>query len=137
MIGKEGTYVNMAAVPMVEYVDVDNVPGGDWDITVSNKYSLVVGSRGVKIRTTGPLDIYGTISNITAESLNLVGKQELLINSDHRVAIRADSLVLSPGNGGNGGVLIDGQLGVKANLIVTGGAHIEGEMSYLHSTTPV
>jgi hypothetical protein len=135
-IGKTGTYVSMAPCPLVEYVDVDSVPGGDWDVTVGNKYVLNVGSKGIRIKTTGPLDLYGTIMNISAEALNLVGKHEVLIGSDSRVEIRGNIINLKPDKGMREGVLVDGQLGVRNNLKVVGGAHIEGELSYLHSTTP-
>ena len=135
-IGKTGTYVSMAPCPLVEYVDVDNVPGGDWDVTVGNKYTLNVGSNGIRIKTTGSLDMYGTIMNISSESLNLVGQHEVLIGSNKRVEIRGDIINLKPSMGMREGVLVDGQLGVRNNLKVVGGAHIEGELSYLHSTTP-
>lgn len=135
-IGKTGTYLSMAPAPLVEYVDVDSIPGGDWDVTVGNKYTLTVGSKGIRIKTTGPLDIYGTITNISAESLNLVGKHEVLIQGDKRVEIRGDIINLHPFKGQRASVLVDGQLGVRSNLKVVGGAHIEGEFSYLHSTTP-
>jgi hypothetical protein len=135
-IGKTGTYVTMAACPLVEYVDVDSVPGGDWDITVGNKYNLCVGSKGVRIKTTGPLDMYGTIMNISAEALNLVGKHEVIIHSDNRLDMRADIINLHPFKAQRCAVLVDGQLGVRNNLKVVGGAHVEGEFSYLHSTTP-
>lgn len=135
-LGKTGTYVSMAEVPLVEYVDVDSVPGGDWEVVVGNKYSLNVGSKGVRIKTTGPLDMYGTIMNISAESLNLVGKHELLINSEKRIEMRADVINLKPDKNMRANVLVDGQLGVRNNLKVVGGAHIEGELSYLHTTTP-
>ena len=135
-LAKDGTYVSMAPAPLVEYVDVDSVPGGDWDIVVGNKYTLNVGSKGVRIKTTGPLDIYGTIMNMSAESLNLVGKHELLINSDKRIEMRADIINLKPDKNMRANVLVDGQLGVRDNLKVVGGAHIEGELSYIHSTTP-
>jgi hypothetical protein len=140
-LGKTGTYVSMAPAPLVEYVDVDSVPGGDWDVTVGNKYSLNVGSKGIRIKTTGPLDMYGSIFNISSESLNLVGKHEVLIGSGDqgtpgRVEIRGDIINLKPGKGVREEVLVDGQLGVRNNLKVVGGAHVEGELSYLHSTTP-
>jgi len=135
-IGKTGTYLTMAACPLVEYVDVDSIPGGDWDVNVGNKYTLNVGSKGIRIKTTGPFDMYGTIFNISAESLNLTGKHELLMGSDNRVEIRADIINLHPMKEQRSSVLIDGQLGVRNNLKVVGGAHIEGEFSFLHATTP-
>lgn len=140
-IGLEGTYVTMAPAALVEYVDVDSIPGGDWEVTVGNKYTLSVGSKGIRIKTTGPIDISGTIVNVSGESLNLTGKHEVLIGSGDtgqtgRVEIRADIINLKAGKNMREGVLVDGQLGVRNNLSVVGGAHIEGEFSYLHSTTP-
>ena len=135
-IGKTGTYLSMAAAPLVEYVDVDNVPGGDWSITVGNKYSLNVGSNGISMRTPGSFDISGSIMNINAESLNISGNHELLLGSNDRCEIRADIINLHPFKQARASVLIDGQLGVRNNLKVVGGAHIEGELSYIHATTP-
>lgn len=135
-IAKGGLYMSMAASPLVEYVDVDNVPGGDWDVVVGNKYSLCVGSKGIRIKTTGPVDISGTILNISGEATNIVGKHELLLESGKRVEMRGDIINLHPFKGTRTNVLIDGQLGVRSNVKVAGGAHVEGELSYLHSTTP-
>lgn len=140
-LAKKGTYTNLAAAPLVEYVDVDSVPGGDWEVTVGNKYSLMVGSKGIHIKTTGPLDLSGTIMNISAESLNLCGAHEVLIGTKSingeatRVEIRGDIINLKPHKGLRQNVLIDGQACVRDNLKVVGGAHIEGELSYLHQTT--
>lgn len=133
-LAKEGTYVSMAECPMVEYVDVDSLPGGDWDVTVSNRYRLHVGSRGINIRTTGPLDMYGTIMNISAEALNISSEFETLIEGKKRVEIRGDVINLHPNNGLRCYVLLDGNVGVRNNLTVVGGAHIEGELSFLHCT---
>ena len=87
------------------------------------------------------MDMYATIMNISAESLNLEGKHEVLIGSGDesvtgRVEIRGDVINLKPGKRMREGVLVDGQLGVRNNLKVVGGAHIEGELSYLHATAP-
>lgn len=140
-VARDGTYVSMGPAALVEYVDVDSVPGGDWDITVGNKYTLSVGAKGIHIKTNGPVDISGTIMNISAESLNLQGMHEVLIGSGFeqqpgRVEIKADVINLKAGKNLRGNVLVDGQLGVANNMKVVGGAHIEGELSYLHSTTP-
>jgi hypothetical protein len=136
-IGKSGTYLTMAECPLVEYVDVDNVPGGDWKVTVGNKYDLTVGSNGISIKTTGPVDISGAILNISSESLNLMGHHETLIGSNDRIEMRADMITLHPMRNKRMNVLIDGQLNVRNNLKVIGGTHLEGELSFLHATTPL
>jgi len=135
-IGKTGTYVSMAECPLVEYVDVDSPPGGDWDITAANKFRLNVGSNGIHLKTTGAVEIYGTIMNINAESLNVSSEWELLLQGKKRVEIRGDIINIHPTEGKRGYVLLDGNVGVRNNLTVVGGTHLEGELSYLHSTTP-
>lgn len=135
-IAPEGTYVSMCECPMLEYVDTDSPPGGDVDIIISNKYRLNVGSKGIHIKTTGPMDLYGTIMNISAEGLYITGKQELILEGSKRVEIRGDVINLKPHKGMRSEVLIDGNAGVAANLTVVGGTHIEGELYYLHQTAP-
>ncbi len=136
-IGMSGTYTAMKEVPLVEYVDVDSVPGGDYSVTVGNKYTLNVGSKGIHIKTTGPLDIYGTIVNLTGESVNISSDWEVLIDGGKRVEIRGDVINLKPHKGSRQYVNVDGNLGVNANLTVVGGAFVEGELSYLHQTAPM
>jgi len=135
-IGVTGTYEAMHEAPLVEYVDVDSVPGGDYDLTVCNKYRLNVGSKGIHIKTTGPLDMYGSIVNLTGESINISSDWEVLIDGGKRVEIRADVINLKPHKEGHECINLDGNVGIRNNLIVVGGAHIEGELNYLHMTAP-
>ena len=144
-----GTYVAMKSTPLVEYVDVDSVPGGDYDLTVGNKYSLTVGSKGVRIKTTGPLDIYGTIVNFTGEQVNISSKNEVIVDGGERLELRASVITLKPkiesepNLGANGVprtadqyVLLDGNVGVKGNMTVVGGTYHEGEVLLQHMTAP-
>ena len=135
-VGKAGTYIAMHEVPLVEYVDVDSVPGGDYDITVGNKYRLNVGSKGIHIKTTGPLDIYGTIVNLTGESVNISSDWEVIVDGGKRLELRADVINIKPKKSAREFINLDGNVGVRNNLIVVGGAHIEGELTYLHQTAP-
>ena len=135
-IAKEGTYVTMAECPLVEYVDVDSVPGGDYDVTAGNRYRLNVGSRGIHLKTTGPVDIAGTIMNIAGEAINISSEWETLIEGKRRVEIRGDIINLKPHDGKRNTVLVDGNLGVRSNLLVVGGAHIEGNFSFMHLVAP-
>lgn len=144
-----GTYVGYKAVPLLEYVDVDDVPGGDYNITACNKYTLTVGSKGIHIKTGGPLNVYGAITNITGESINISSTNEVLIDGGERTDISGSVISLSPHDrtvpaiGANGvprtfekTVLVNGNLDVADNLKVVGGAHIEGELSVMHMTAP-
>ena len=70
---------------------------------------------------------------IAGEQVNVVSENEININSK-RVSIVADILSLRQKNYEQ--VLVDSSLGVSNNLIVGGGAHIEGELSVQHITAP-
>jgi len=135
-VGKTGSYLSMAQAPLIEYVDVDSLPGGDWDVTVSNKYRLTVGSKGVHIKTTGPLDMYGSIVNLYGEGMYISAQQELLIDGGKHLELKGDIINLKPREGIRGEVLTDGNHGVAGNLTVLGGTHVEGELHYLHATAP-
>lgn len=144
-----GTYIGYKAVPLLEYVDVDDVPGGDYNLTVCNKYTLTVGNKGIRIKTGGPLDVYGSIVNVTGESVNISSANEVLIDGGERVDIAGSVISLSPHDrtepaiGANfiprsheKTVLVNGNLDVTDNLKVVGGAHIEGELSLMHINAP-
>jgi hypothetical protein len=143
------TYVALKELPLVEYVDVDNVPGGDYTLTCGNKYQLTVGSKGIRIKTTGPLDMYGSIVNFTGESVNISSKNEVLIDGGDYLELRASNITIKPhetikqeetanstARTADQYVLLDGNVGIKNNLTVVGGAHIEGEMSFIHAQAP-
>lgn len=149
VIAPLGSYVSYKAVPLLEYVDVDDVPGGDYNLTVCNKYTLTVGNKGIRIKTGGPLDIYGSMMNIAGESINISSANEVLIDGGERVDISGSVITLSPHDrtvpavGANDvprthekSVLVNGNLGVAENLTVVGGTHLEGEVSLLHMTAP-
>lgn len=132
-IASGGVYETMAPSPLIEYVDVDSVPGGDWSVTVGNSYSLRVGSKGIRISTTGPIDIYGTIVNISNEAMYVTSKNELLVDGGNRTEIRGRVISLKP-SGNRQEVLVEGNLGVAGNTKVLGGMHVEGEFSCIHQT---
>jgi hypothetical protein len=149
VIAPLGTYVSYKAVPLLEYVDVDDVPGGDYNLTVCNKYTLTVGNKGIRIKTGGPLDIYGAMVNVTGESVNISSANEVLIDGGERVDISGSVISLSPHDrtipavGANDvprshekTVIVNGNLDVAENMKVVGGVHVEGELSMLHMTAP-
>lgn len=129
-----GVYPTFKTSPHVEYVDVDDVPGGDYNLTCGNKYKLLVGSKGINIKTFGPIDIYGTITNLIGEQINISSQNEVLIDGGERFNIRARKISLIPIE--HQPVVIDGQLHVTRNAIVGGGMFVEGEMGMLHMTAP-
>ena len=95
---------------------------------------MLVGSGGVSLKSTGGVDIGGTITNIAGQQINVASEYETNISSK-RVTIAAEMLTLR--NKNNRQVLVDGNLGVNQNIVVGGSMHVEGELSVHHITAPV
>ena len=119
---------------LVEYVHIDEFPGGDLTQTVGNKWNVLVGSGGVSIKSTGGVDIGGTITNVAGQQINIASEYETNISSK-KVNITAEMLTLR--NKKNRQVLVDSNLGVNQNVVVGGSMHVEGELSVHHITAPV
>lgn len=134
-VAPQKTYDNFKPSPHVEYVDVADVPGGDYILTCMNKYKLLVGARGINIETYGPIDIYGTIVNFAGEQVNISSKNEVIIDGGERLSLRARKISLLPVE--HNAVVIDGQLHVTRNSILEGGIMLEGEVALLHVTAPL
>lgn len=134
-VAPEGTFESFKPSPHVEYVDIVDIPGGDYVLTAMNKYKLLVGSKGINIQTTGPIDIYGSIVNITGEQLNISSKNEIVVDGGERLSLRARKITLLPVE--HNPVVIEGQLHVTRNTIIEGGLMLEGEAALLHVTAPL
>ena len=119
---------------LIEYVHVDDFPGGDFTQNIGNKWNVLVGSGGVSLKSTGGVDIGGTITNIAGQQINVASEYETNISSK-KVNIAAEMLTLR--NKNNRQVLVDGNLGVNQNVVIGGGLHVEGELSVQHITAPV
>lgn len=133
-VALEGTYETFKTSPHVEYVDVDDVPGGDYNLTCNNKYKLLVGAKGINIKTFGPMDMYGTIVNMIGEQVNISSQNEVLIDGGERFSIRARKISLIPVE--HQPVVVDGQMHVTRNAIIKGGLFVEGEVGVMHMTAP-
>ena len=119
---------------LLEYVHQDDFPGGDYTQNIGNKWNVLVGSGGVSIKSTGGVDIGGTITNIAGQQVNISSEYEINISSK-RVDIAAEMLTLR--NKHSKQVLVDSNLGVSQNVVIQGGAHVEGELSVHHVSAPV
>ena len=134
LINKEGVFNNMRPSPIVEYVHVDDLPGGNYTLTVANRYNVVVGSGGIGFKTSGPMHIGGTITNIAGEQVNIASENEVCVDGGQRLSLVADILSLRQRQGGQ--VCVDGSLGVTTNVVIGGGMHVEGELFVNHITAP-
>ena len=135
LIFPDGTVTSLSASPLVEYVHVDDLPGGSYSLNVCNKYNIQVGAGGLRMKSYGPVEIGGTITNIAGEQINIVSENEVNIASGKRLTITAEILTLRQKNYKQ--VLVDSNLGVSQNVIIGGGLHVEGELTVNHITAPV
>jgi len=133
LIRPGGVVTMMETVPLIEEVHVDGLPGGDYTLNVCNKYNVQVGAGGVSFKSTGNMEIGGAMVTVAGEQVNLASQNEINIHGK-RVSIVADILSLRQKNYKQ--VLVDSSLGVSNNLVVGGGAHIEGELTVNHITAP-
>ena len=134
VIGKEGVFENRLPTPLVEYVQVDDLPGGTYSLDVCNKYNVTVGSGGMSLKTSGPVNISGTITNIAGTQVNIGSTNEVNIDGGRRLNLVADVVSLKQRNKLQ--VLVDSSLGVTKNVVVGGGMHVEGELTVNHITAP-
>ena len=140
VVHKEGVFTNQEESPLIEYVHVDDLPGGNYTLNVCNRYNVQVGAGGLNMKSYGPVDISGTITNIAGEQVNIGSENEVNIDGGRRLNITADILSIRARNKKDKTqdeqVLVDGSLGVKSNVVIGGGVHIEGEVSVNHITAP-
>jgi len=133
-VGKYGTFYNRTPSPLVELVHVDDLPGGNYNLNVANKYSLMVGAGGLNIKSYGVTSIGGAVTNISGEQINIGSELETNIDGGKRLSLVGD--IVSIRQREKKQVLIEGSLGVTNNVVVAGGLHVEGELTANHITMP-
>lgn len=132
-VAPEDVYVAGKPSPHVEPVDVVEVPGGSYVLTATNKYKLIVGAKGVNIKTFGPIDMYGSIVNFTGEQINISSQNEINFDAGEKCLIRARKTTIVSKD--HEPVLIESPLHISRNLITRGGSYTNGEVGLLHVTT--
>jgi hypothetical protein len=135
LVSDTGAYKNHDYVPHVEEVDnSSNFPCGNDDKIIGNRYSRTVGSGGINFKTTGPTEMSGTSLKTGFKRINLNASHGIQIASEAFVEIQSlKSITLRT----NRQVYIDSALGVRGNVVIGGGASVEGELYIQHITAPL
>jgi hypothetical protein len=139
-------YTQYRETALIENVDIDKFPGGSYELNVCDGWTATVGSHGIEFKTSGPLNLFGTIVNVIGEEVSIGSRGELALDGE-RVDITGEVISLRPkrlsrtlDTGGQTQieqqVLVDGNLNVGLNAVIRGGAHVEGELSVHHITAP-
>lgn len=129
-----GVYEHKKESPMIEYVHVDDMPGGTYTLNVANRYNVQVGAGGLSLKSYGRVDVSGTITNVGGQQVNISSENEVNINGGERLTLEAN--IVSIKNKQSGQVLVDSNFGVNGNMVVRGGLHVDGELSVNHITAP-
>lgn len=133
-VGINGTFNHNDYVPHVEEVDnSSNFPGGNYTLTVNNKYNVIVGSGGVQIKTSGSLNLGGSQVKLGGTEVNISGSSGVVIGSASNVDIFSEKIQLRS----NRQIYANGSFGVLNNLIIGGGSYVEGELYVNHITAPI
>ena len=133
LVGSSATYTNSDSGPLLEYVDVQDLPGGTYNLNVNNRYNVMVGAGGINLKSYGPTNISGSITNVAGQQVNIGSENE--INLDAKV-INISAEILKLRNKRQRQVLVDSSLGVNNNVVIGGGLSVEGETYLQHVTAP-
>lgn len=120
--------------PLVEVVQVDDLPGGTYTLNVANRYSVLVGSGGINMKSYGVVNISGAIANIAGEQVNIGSALEVNIDGGKRLSLVGDVVSISQRN--HQQVLIDSDLGVSGQAIIRGALYVDGPI-YAHEINTV
>jgi hypothetical protein len=134
-IAQSGVYTQRKAFPIFEKVHVDDLPGGTFTHFIGNKYDAVVGAGGYRVKTLGNVDIAGAITTFIGDQIIIGSSNEVTVDGGKRVNIVGDSINLKSRLGKQ--ITADGNFGVVKNVVIGGGAHIEGELNVHHVTAPL
>lgn len=133
-VGINGVYNHNDFVPHVEEVDnSSNFPCGNYNLTVNNKYNVIVGSGGVQIKTSGNLTLGGSLVKVGGTEVNISGSSGVVIGSPSHIDLFSEKIQLRS----NRQIYANSSFGVLNNIIVGGGGLIEGELYVNHITAPV
>jgi hypothetical protein len=127
-------YQSRAASPLVEYVHVQDMPGGNYTLNVCNRYNVMVGAGGLNLKSYGPTNITGTITNIAGEQVNIGSENEVNIDAN---TVNISGEILRLRSKRQRQILVENNLGVGGNVVVGGGIMIEGETYLQHVTAPL
>lgn len=134
-VDASGTILTEADIDLVEYTYIDDFPGGNLTHTIGNRYNLLVGSGGLDVKTTGPVNLGGTIMAVAGTQVNLGSQKDFNIDGGTNLSIIADIIAIRSRNRNQ--VVVDDNLGISKNVVIGGGAYTNGESYIQHVTAPV
>lgn len=135
LVSEIGVLKNHDYIPHVEEVDnSSNFPCGNDDAVVGNRYSRIVGSGGVQLKTTGSMELGSSNLKIGSKKININASHGIQIACENSIELQSlKTIILRT----NRQVYVESSLGVKGNIVVGGGGYVEGELYCQHITAPL
>lgn len=135
LVCKVGTFKGHDSVPHIEEIDNSSpFPCGNDEKIIGNKYTRLIGSGGVSLKTTGTMEFGCTQFTLAANRLHLTAKDGVHLSSDEFIEIQSLKTVSIRTDRQ---ILLESSVGITKNLVVTGGSYIEGEVYCHHITAPL
>jgi hypothetical protein len=131
--GEKGLYPSQVVSSVVEKVHVDRFPGGQFTIDAQNGINLQGGSGGVDFSSTGIMSLYGTLTEVTGEQVNVSSKSGLNIATGEVLSLKAPNISIQADNQ----TFIKNNLAVDGNTVCRGGMMVQGELFAQHITAPL
>lgn len=126
-----------AKLPQVNGLNPLPTIGGNYTMEIANHFKLRTGAQGIEMSTEGPLVIKaGQTQMIGPEVVIGTASGETRISGKHLQLDGESSIALTPGRSGDGQVLIQGTAACTGNFLAAGGAHIDGDLSFVSATCP-
>jgi hypothetical protein len=113
------------------------IPGGHYTIKCGNKFTVRAGAQGIELSSEGPLTIKAGQTQIVGPEITIGSAVGQVAIEGQALSINGEkSLSLNAGSGGKGQVVVNGTLYGTGNMVMQGGAHIEGDLSFISATCP-
>lgn len=136
-IASQGTVPMPIKTNQVVGTNPVSTPGGHYVIKCSNKFTLFTGAQGVDINSHGPVTINGGITRIMGPEVSIGSAVGQVTIEGQHLQLEGDSINITPNGNGKGQVNVQGTLTTNGNFISQGGAHIEGDLSFVSATCPM
>jgi hypothetical protein len=134
MVAPGATLLVRKESPLIEQVQIDDLPGGTYTLNVCNRYNVLVGAGGLNLKSYGVINISGAMTNIAGEQVNIGSANEVNIDGGKRLSLVGDIIHIKQRFGEQ--VLLDGDVGISGRLIVKGGVYVEGNLAAQQTDTP-
>ena len=122
------------AYPTLEQLYVPDTPGGNYSISVGNKFSVDAGAGGLSLKTAGVFEAGGEMVDVRGAGI-FIGGQGIQIGAENYLSLTGKAVYLKNTTGGQ--VVVDSNLGVTSNVMIGGGSYTNGEVYLNHITAPI